>query len=123
MQFEPMRSGETIRNDATGETLTMLESEQENGEVRQLYAVRVPPRRPSPPLHYHVAFTEAFTVMEGTLDFYLGRQRRQMTLRPGQSVTAAIGLCADPETRTPGKQGYRVVPLLRCSLGCFVELH
>jgi hypothetical protein len=34
MQFEPMRSGETIRNDATGETLTMLESEEENGGVR-----------------------------------------------------------------------------------------
>ena len=65
MQFEAMRSGETIRNDATGETLTMLESEQENGGSRQLYAVRVPPRRPSPPMHYQVAFTETFTVMEG----------------------------------------------------------
>jgi quercetin dioxygenase-like cupin family protein len=91
MQFEAMRSGETIRNDATGETLTMLESEQENGGVRQLYAVRVPPRRPSPPLHYHVAFTETFTVMEGALDFYLGRPRQRVTLRPGQSVTAEMG--------------------------------
>jgi quercetin dioxygenase-like cupin family protein len=91
MQFEAMRSGETIRNDATGETLTMLESEQENGGVRQLYAVRVPPRRPSPPLHYHVAFTETFTVMEGALDFYLGRSRQRVTLRPGQSVTAEMG--------------------------------
>ena len=55
MQFEAMRSGETIRNHATGETLTMLESEQENGGARQLYVVRIPPRRPSPPMHYHVA--------------------------------------------------------------------
>ena len=31
MPFEAMRSGETIRNHATGETLTMLEGEQESG--------------------------------------------------------------------------------------------
>jgi quercetin dioxygenase-like cupin family protein len=91
MQFEAMRAGETIRNHATGETLTMLEGEQESGGVRQLYAVRVPPRRPSPPMHYHVAFTEKFTAMEGALDFYLGRERRRMTLAPGQSVTAELG--------------------------------
>jgi mannose-6-phosphate isomerase-like protein (cupin superfamily) len=91
MQFEAMRAGETIRNHATGETLTMLEGEQESGGVRQLYAVRVPPRRPSPPMHYHVAFTEKFTVVEGALDFYLGRERRRVTLGPGQSVTAEIG--------------------------------
>jgi mannose-6-phosphate isomerase-like protein (cupin superfamily) len=87
MRFEPMVSGETIRNDATGETLTMLES----SGVRQLYAVRIPPHRPSPPLHYHVAFAETFTVMEGALDFYLGRGRRRVTLGPGQRVTAEIG--------------------------------
>jgi mannose-6-phosphate isomerase-like protein (cupin superfamily) len=91
MQFEAMGAGETIHNHARGETLTMLEGEQESGGVRQLYAVRVPPRRPSPPLHYHVAFTERFTVMEGALDFYLGRERRRVTLAPGQSVTAEIG--------------------------------
>jgi quercetin dioxygenase-like cupin family protein len=90
MRFEAMRAGETICNHATGESLTMLEGEQESGGVRQLYAVRVPPRRPSPPMHYHVAFTETFTVMEGALDFYLGRERR-VTLGPGQSVTAEIG--------------------------------
>jgi hypothetical protein len=75
MQFEAMGAGETIHNHARGETLTMLEGEQESG------GVRVPPRRPSPPLHYHVAFTERFTVMEGALDFYLGRERRRVTLR------------------------------------------
>jgi hypothetical protein len=63
----------------------------ESGGVRQLYAVRIPPHRPSPPLHYHVAFAETFTVMEGALDFYLGRERRRVTLGPGQRVTAEIG--------------------------------
>jgi mannose-6-phosphate isomerase-like protein (cupin superfamily) len=82
-----MLSGETIRNDATGETLTMLET----SGMRQLYAVRIPPYRPSPPLHYHLAFAETFTVMEGALDFYLGRERRRVALGPGQRVTAEIG--------------------------------
>jgi mannose-6-phosphate isomerase-like protein (cupin superfamily) len=59
--------------------------------MRQLYAVRVPPLRSSPPMHYHVALTETFTVMEGTLDLHLGRERRRVTLSPGQSVTAEIG--------------------------------
>ena len=82
-----MLSGETIRNDATGETLTMLET----SGMRQLYAVRIPPHRPSPPLHYHVAFAETFAVMEGALEFYLGRERRRVALGPGQRVTAEIG--------------------------------
>jgi hypothetical protein len=43
-----MRAGETIQSNATGETLTMLEGEQENGGARQLYAVRAPPWRQSP---------------------------------------------------------------------------
>jgi mannose-6-phosphate isomerase-like protein (cupin superfamily) len=86
-----MRAGETIRNNAMGETLTVLEGEQESGGARQWYAVRLPPRRPSPPIHYHVAFTETFTLMEGALDFYLGRERRQVTLGPRQSVTAEVG--------------------------------
>jgi hypothetical protein len=54
-------------------------------------------------MHYHVAFTETFTVMEGALDFYLGRERRRVTLPPGQSVTAEIG---QPHTfATTGMRG------------------
>lgn len=89
-RLEPMRSGETIRNEVTGETLTMLEGERESGGVRQLYAVLLPAHRPSPPLHYHVAFTETFTVTEGTLDVFLGRERRRVTLTAGESVTAEL---------------------------------
>jgi mannose-6-phosphate isomerase-like protein (cupin superfamily) len=85
-----MRSGETIRNNATGETLTMLEGELESGGVRQLYEVWLPPGVAGPPLHYHLAFTETFTVVEGALDFYLGRERRRVTLRAGDTLTAEL---------------------------------
>lgn len=85
-----MRSGETIGNRFTGETLTMIESEEENGGIRQLYRVHLPPHRLGPPLHYHVAFTERFTAIEGILDMYLDRQRRHVRLRAGESMTAGI---------------------------------
>lgn len=58
-----MKADDTVSN--TGETLTMLVSEEDNGGVRQLYQVRLPPRRRSPPLHYHLRLTETFSVMEG----------------------------------------------------------
>src|SRR5258708_10016913 len=61
-----MKKNRVIRNNATGETLTMLVSEEENSGACQLYEVCLPPRRPSPPLHYHVDFIETFTVKQGT---------------------------------------------------------
>ena len=66
----------------------MIVSEQESAGSRQLYRVHLPPHRPSPPLHYHLAFSETFTAIEGTLDMFLGRERRHMRLGPGESVTA-----------------------------------
>jgi mannose-6-phosphate isomerase-like protein (cupin superfamily) len=85
-----MKKDQTIGNRHTGETLTLLVSEEENGGARQFYRVRLPPRRRSPPLHYHIAFTETFACVEGTLDMYFGRERRHLRLKPGESVTAEI---------------------------------
>lgn len=82
-----MRKNAVIGNRETGETLTMLVSEEENGRAMQLYRVHLPAHRPSPPLHYHVAFTETFTAVDGTLDMYLGRERRHLLLNAGESVT------------------------------------
>jgi mannose-6-phosphate isomerase-like protein (cupin superfamily) len=85
-----MKKDRTIRNRQTGETLTMLVSEEDNGGTLQIYRVYLPPHRPNPPLHYHIAFTETFTAHEGSLDMYLGRERRLIVLKPGESVTAQI---------------------------------
>ena len=68
----------------------MLVSEEETGGARQLYRVLLPPRRASPPLHYHVSFTETFTAIEGVLDLYLGRERRHVRLHPQESATAEL---------------------------------
>lgn len=85
-----MKRGEAIGNKATGETLSMLDGEAEDGRARQLYQVRIPPRRPSPPLHYHLKFTETFTVVEGHLDIYLGRDRKHIVLRLKEAITANV---------------------------------
>lgn len=80
-----------IENQQTGETLTMLTSEDDTGGALQYYRVHLPPHRASPPLHYHLAFTETFTCLEGCLDMYLGKDRKQRRLHPPESVTAEIG--------------------------------
>jgi quercetin dioxygenase-like cupin family protein len=88
-----MKVGEQIQNLNTGETLTMLEIGEGSKDSYQRYQVVLPPRRPSPPLHYHLAFTETFTVMDGTLTMYLGREKQKSTLTAGQSLTAEVGVC------------------------------
>jgi quercetin dioxygenase-like cupin family protein len=86
-----MKFGQTIRKDATGETLTMLVSEEGNGgDEYQLYKVQLPSRQSGPPLHYHVDFAETFTVNEGKLDIYLGKDRKHLLLQTGDNATAEI---------------------------------
>ena len=85
-----MKKNQTIRNNISGETLTMLVSEQKNGGAYQLYDVHLPPHRPGPPLHYHVDFTEKFTVKQGKLNTYLGRDPKHLLLQLGESATAQI---------------------------------
>jgi quercetin dioxygenase-like cupin family protein len=85
-----MKKNQSIRNNATGETLTMLVSDEENGGACQLYEVRLPPHRPGPPLHYHVDFIETFTVKQGKLDIYVDKDQRHLLLQPGESATAHI---------------------------------
>jgi mannose-6-phosphate isomerase-like protein (cupin superfamily) len=85
-----MQKNQAIRNNATGETLSMLVSEDENGGTCQVYEVHLPPNRPSSPLHYHVDFAETFTLKSGKLDFYVGTEQRRLSLQPGDSITAQL---------------------------------
>lgn len=85
-----MKPHQTISNKQTGETLTLLVSEQDNGGTSNKYEILLPPHRPSPPLHYHTKFIEIFTVQKGTLDFYLGKEERHVRLTDGQRITAEI---------------------------------
>ena len=82
-----MRSGATIRNNRTGESITMIVSEEDSAGARQFYEVHLPAHRPSPPRHYHLDFSETFSVVAGGLDIFLDREHRHVVLRPGESLT------------------------------------
>jgi quercetin dioxygenase-like cupin family protein len=69
----------------------MLVSEEDTGGALQIYRVNLPPHRPSPPYHYHLAFRETFEVEEGTLDVYVGRKRTHIVLKAGDRATVQIG--------------------------------
>jgi quercetin dioxygenase-like cupin family protein len=83
-----MKKNQIIRNNATGERLTMLVSDEDNSGACQLYEVR-PPRRPGPPLHYHVDFLETFTVKRGQLDIYVDKDQKHLLLQ-GETATAHL---------------------------------
>jgi mannose-6-phosphate isomerase-like protein (cupin superfamily) len=85
-----MKKNQVIRNNATGETLTMLVSDDDNSGACQLYEVRLTAHRPGPPLHYHVDFIETFTVKHGQLDIYLNKDQKRVLLQPGESATAHL---------------------------------
>src|SRR5882672_5364456 len=86
-----MKPHQTIGNKHTGETLTLLVSEKDNGGASNKYEIFLPAHRPSPPLHYHIDFIEIFSVSRGMLDFYLDKKERHVRVREGESITAEIG--------------------------------
>jgi mannose-6-phosphate isomerase-like protein (cupin superfamily) len=74
-----------IVNPLSGEEVTFLvTSKQSNGE--RTYAEVLFGTAPGFPLHIHKRFSETFTVVEGTLNVQVGKQK--MILKPGESVTA-----------------------------------
>jgi mannose-6-phosphate isomerase-like protein (cupin superfamily) len=86
-----MKKGEQIVNAVTGEVLTMLVSKADTSGKFQRYEVMLPARRESPPLHHHTMFTESFAVKQGSLDFYVGKERKLVRIAAGEQIDVAIG--------------------------------
>jgi len=119
---ERMEKGTVICNRETGETITVLVSEDETHGALQLYRVRLPPHRAGPPLHYHVALRETFTVIEGTLNTYIpitSRHRLKIACpTPGGScVPSRMASSAERICRRPFNPSF--LPLIAISLGAF----
>jgi mannose-6-phosphate isomerase-like protein (cupin superfamily) len=75
----------TIENPVTGDRTTFLATaEHTNGELLK-YRSEVPAGSLGVPLHYHLAFTERFEVLEGRLDIRVGAKKHAV-LEPGQSA-------------------------------------
>ena len=76
----------TIENPVTGEQVTFLATAKEtNGEyvgIRNETA----PGAPGVVLHYHLTYSEAFKVLEGSLDMCVGSKKNHLVLTEGDSA-------------------------------------
>ena len=75
-----------IENPINGERTTFLVTgEETNGEFAKIKD-ELPAGAAGPPLHYHLAYTETFEVLEGRLDLCVGTRRNQLVLGSGDSA-------------------------------------
>ena len=76
----------TIENPVTGERVTFLATTEEtNGEYVRIRN-ETSAGAPGVVMHYHLAYTEAFEVLEGSLDVCVGTEENHLVLREGESV-------------------------------------
>lgn len=75
-----------IENPINGERMTFLiTSEETNGEFAKIKD-ELPAYAAGPPLHYHLAYTETFEVLEGRLDVCVGGKKHHRVLKSGESA-------------------------------------
>jgi mannose-6-phosphate isomerase-like protein (cupin superfamily) len=76
----------TIENPLTGEQVTFLATAEEtNGEYARIRN-ETAAGAPGVVMHYHLAYTEAFKVLEGRLDVCVGTKENHLVLKEGESV-------------------------------------
>jgi mannose-6-phosphate isomerase-like protein (cupin superfamily) len=76
----------TIDNPINGERVTFLATGQETNGALVKILIELPADSQGQPLHYHLAYTETFEVVEGQLDICLGSKKHQRVVRSGESV-------------------------------------
>jgi mannose-6-phosphate isomerase-like protein (cupin superfamily) len=76
----------TIENPLTGERVTFLATAEEtNGEYVRIRN-ETSAGAQGVVMHYHLAYTEAFEVLEGTLDMCVGTKENHLVLAEGESA-------------------------------------
>ncbi len=76
----------TIENSVTGERVTFLATAEEtNGEYVRIRN-ETSAGAPGVVMHYHLAYTEAFEVLQGSLDVCLASKDNHLVLAEGESV-------------------------------------
>lgn len=81
---------DTTENPLSGERITFLTTAEETGGEFVKIRAELPAGASGPPLHYHLAFTETFEVIEGRLDLYVGGKKNHLVLQNGQSAHAPL---------------------------------
>jgi mannose-6-phosphate isomerase-like protein (cupin superfamily) len=76
----------TIENSITGERVTFLTTAEEtNGDYVRIRN-ETSAGTPGVVMHYHLAYTEAFEVLQGSLDVCVGSKENHLVLAEGDSV-------------------------------------
>jgi mannose-6-phosphate isomerase-like protein (cupin superfamily) len=83
------RTGQTLTNHTTGQSITFLELAADTGGERLVLKSTWKGRAPRPPVHYHPRQEEHFEVLEGELGVELEGERR--TLRAGDTLDVPAG--------------------------------
>lgn len=84
--FHKVLSNEIV-NRVTGDKLRFLPTANETDSVKIEFTL--PPRAAGAPLHYHLKFTEIFTVLDGRLQMTVGATKQ--TLQPGETLEVKPG--------------------------------
>ncbi len=90
MQPTSIRSGDTLENPVTGETIRFLRTAADtDGELVEIEVTVEPEGAVAAAAHVHPFQSERFEVLEGTLEFRRGRAK--VTAGPGEVVTVEPG--------------------------------
>jgi mannose-6-phosphate isomerase-like protein (cupin superfamily) len=84
-----IRKGDTVENPVTGERVTFVETADETSGDRVVIDVTLAPNGFVAAAHIHPFQSERFEVVEGTLEFELGRET--VVASPGDVVTVEAG--------------------------------
>jgi quercetin dioxygenase-like cupin family protein len=84
-----IRSGDTLVNPVSGETLTFVETAAQTGGDYTVVECRVQPGGGVPMAHVHPNQSETFEILEGELSMKAGRDK--LVAQPGDVVTVQPG--------------------------------
>jgi mannose-6-phosphate isomerase-like protein (cupin superfamily) len=73
-------------NPVSGDQLTFLTSSAETGGAMVKSMTELRPGSKGIPMHYHLTYTETFTVVKGKLDICVGGKQHHRVLEAGESV-------------------------------------
>jgi quercetin dioxygenase-like cupin family protein len=84
-----IRTGDSIANPVTGETMTFQQTSADSGGELVITEVTLEPGGSAAAAHVHPNQTETFQILDGTVGFRLGRERRFATR--GETVVVDAG--------------------------------
>jgi len=76
----------SLENPVTGEHVTILETTEETEGTLVKTRTTLPGGATGVVLHYHLSYTETFTVVEGRLDMCIGGKKQYRRVESGETV-------------------------------------